>query len=74
MNDKAIEPIVKKTGKALSVPQEIIPLKKKMKRAKPLKYDTGEKIWPKHIDDILSGKKEKKEKSEKRESDDEIPF
>ncbi len=64
MNDKAIEPIVKKTGKALSVPQEIIPLKKKMKRAKPLKYDTGEKIWAKQIDDILAGEDKTKNKEE----------
>ena len=66
MNNKAIEPIVKRTGKALSVPQEIIPLKKKMKRAKPLKYDTGEKVWNKQIDDILSGEKKAKNKEEAR--------
>jgi len=63
MNDKAIEPIVKKTGKALSVPQEVIPLKKKMKRAKPPKYDTGEKAWAKQIDEILIGKKIEGEKA-----------
>lgn len=62
MNDKAIELIVKKTGKALSVPQEIIPLKKKMKRAKPLKYDSGEKNWNKQINAILSGEEKTKDK------------
>lgn len=64
MNNKAIEPIVKKTGKALSVPQEIIPLKKKMKRAKPLKYDTGEKMWNKQIDAIIAGEDKTKDKEE----------
>ena len=60
MNNKPIEQIIKKTGKALTVPQEIIPRKKKMKRAKPPKYDTGEKVWAKQIDAIIAGKKKTK--------------
>ena len=59
--NKAIGPIIKRTGKALSVPQEIKPLKEKMKRAKPLKYDTDEKAWARQIDEILTGKKKKSE-------------
>lgn len=56
MIDKRIELITKQTGKALSIPQEIKPLKiEKPKRAKPLKYNTGEKNWNKQINDILSG-------------------
>lgn len=60
MSNTPLDRIIKRTGKALTVPQEIIPLKKKTKRAKPLKYDTGEKNWSKQIDDILSGEKEGK--------------
>lgn len=55
MDNKSIESITKKIGKALAVPQEIKPLRKKLKRAKPLKYDTGEKVWDKQIDDIITG-------------------
>jgi hypothetical protein len=57
MNNKPIEAIVKKTGKAMAVPQEIILPKKKKKRAQPPKYDTGEKAWARQIDEILTGKK-----------------
>ena len=64
MSNKPIELIIKKTGKALTPFHEIKPLKKKMKRAKPLKYDTGEKVWTKQIDDILSGKDKTKDKDE----------
>ena len=55
MNNKPIEPIIKKTAKALTPLHEVKPLKPKMKRAKPLKYDTGEKNWAKQIDAILTG-------------------
>ena len=57
MNNKPIEPIIKKTGKALTPLHEVKPLKPKMKRAKPLKYDTSEKNWNKQINAILSGEK-----------------
>lgn len=57
MDNKSIESTTKKIGKALAVPQEIIPLKKKMKRAKPPKYDLSEKVWDKQIDEILKGRK-----------------
>lgn len=62
MNNKQIEPIIKATGKALTPLHEVKPLKPKMKRAKPLKYDTGEKNWSKQIDDILSGEDKTKDK------------
>lgn len=58
MNDKAILPIIKETEKALTPLPKAEPRKKKIKRAKPLKYDTGEKNWNKQINSIL-GKKEK---------------
>ncbi|GAF93716.1 unnamed protein product, partial [marine sediment metagenome] len=53
MNNKSIESITKATRKALTPLHEVKPLKPKMKRAKPLKYDTGEKNWNKQINDIL---------------------
>lgn len=75
MNNKQIEPIIKATRKALSVPDKIEPPKKeKMKRAKPLKYDTGEKNWNKQINDILAGNmdtKTNKLHEERREKKDE---
>jgi len=60
MSNKPIEPIIKKTGKALSVPQEIIPLKKKKKRAKPPIYDLSEKAFAEQIKEVTIGKKESK--------------
>jgi hypothetical protein len=61
MNNKQIEPIIESTKKALTPLHEVKPLKPKMKRAKPLKYDTGEKNWNKQIDDIIAGKMDTKE-------------
>ena len=60
MNKELIEPIIKKTGEALTPLHEVKPLKEKMKRAKPLKYDTGEKVWDKQIDAIIGEKKKSK--------------
>ena len=57
MTDTPLDRIIRKTGKALAVPQEIIIPKKKKKRALPPKYNTSEKAWAKQIDDILKGKK-----------------
>lgn len=71
MKDKAILPIIKETEKALTPLPKAELKRKKVKRAKPPKYDTGEKNWNKQINDILTGKKETKEK---KESDDEIAF
>lgn len=60
MNDKKIEPIIRVTKKALSIPEIIKPLKiEKPERAKPLKYDTGEKVWDKQIDAIIGEEKTK---------------
>jgi len=68
MNNKQIEPIIKKTGKALTPLHEVKPIKKKMKRAKPLKYETGEKNWNKQINDIIGVKKKPKWPDEKSEA------
>jgi len=62
MNKTPLDRIIKKTGKALSFPQKIEPLKPKMKRIKAPKYDTGEKAWTKQINEILTGKKHSKAK------------
>ena len=61
MNDTPLDRIVKRTSKAMRVPEEIKLPKKKKKRAKAPKYDTGEVAWGKQIDEILTGKKINKE-------------
>jgi hypothetical protein len=57
MTDTPLDRIIRKTGKAMRVPEEIKLPKKKKKRAKSPKYDTGEKAWARQIDEILTGKK-----------------
>lgn len=56
MTETPMERIIKSTSKALRIPEEIKLPKKKMKRAKPPKYDLSEKNWSKQIDAILTGK------------------
>ena len=67
MNNKQIEPIIESTKKALTPLHDVKPLKPEMKRAKPLKYDTGEKNWNKQIDAIIGIKKKPKWPDEKSE-------
>lgn len=56
MNKNLLNRIIRKTSKALSIPQEITLPKKKKKRAKPPKDDLSEKAFAKQIDDIIRSK------------------
>lgn len=76
MTDTPLDRIIKRTGKALRIPQEIILSKKKRERAKPPKDDLSEKAFAKQIDEILTGKKDDRPKPQEKDpiSDDEVPF
>lgn len=61
MTDTPLTPldrIIKRTSKAMRVPEEIILPKKKKERAKAPKYDLSEKAFAEQIDEILKGKKD----------------
>ncbi|MBA7707726.1 hypothetical protein ES703_116605 [subsurface metagenome] len=62
MTETPMDKIIKRTEKALRIPQEITLPKKKKERAKAPKDDLGEKNWGKQIDEILKGKKKRKVK------------
>ena len=57
MTDTPLDRIIRKTGKALAIPQEITLPKKKKERAKPPKDDLSEKAFAKQIDEIIRGVK-----------------
>lgn len=59
MTETPLDRIIEKTGKALTVPQEITLPKKKKERAKAPKDDLSEKAFAKQIDEILKGEKTK---------------
>lgn len=56
MTETPLDRIVKRTSKALRLPEEF-KLPKKKERAKKPKDDLGEKNWNKQIDEILTGNK-----------------
>lgn len=61
MNETPLDRIIKRTGKAMRVPEEItLPKKKKKKRAEPPKYDLSEKAFARQIDELLGIKKKRK--------------
>lgn len=57
MTDTPLDRIIKRTSKAMRIPEVVIIKKKKKERAKAPKYDLGEKNWNKLIDEILRGEK-----------------
>ena len=57
MTETPMDRIVKRTGKAMRVPEEIKLPKKRRERAKPPKDDLSEKAFAKQIDDIIKGEK-----------------
>jgi len=56
MTETPLDRIVKRTGKALAIPQQIIIPKKKKQRAKPPKDDLSEKAFARQVNEILKGK------------------
>lgn len=57
MNDTPLDRIIKRTSKAMRVPERIKLPKKKKERAKAPKDNLSEKAFAKQIDEILKGKK-----------------
>lgn len=57
MTETPMDRIIKSTGKAMRIPEEIKLPKKKKERAKPPKDNLSEKAFAKQIDEIIKGEK-----------------